>query len=141
MVGGLSCLSLTARAQTLSVSGSPAAFRVNTAIAGQPPTDDTDNATTYSVKAANKNSPVKITGRLNAVMPAGMTLTVNLAPTTGATSNGTVTLDATARDLVGNITHTNVRTASISYVISATPSAGVVAPQSRTVTFTIAAWP
>jgi hypothetical protein len=142
VTGGLLCLGLAASgAQTLTVSGSPAAMVINTAIAGQPPTSKTDGTTTYSVKAGNKNSPIKITGRLNAVMPAGMSLTVTLAATTGATSNGTVTLDATARDLVGDITHTNVRTASITYVISAAPAAGVVAPQSRTVTFTVAAWP
>jgi hypothetical protein len=141
LMGGLLCFGATAaRAQTLTVSGSPAAMVINTAVAGFTPTDDTDAATTYSVKTANK-TPIKITGRLNSPMPPGVTLTVNLAPTTGATSNGTVTLDATARDLVGNITHNNVRTAAITYVMSATPAAGVVAPQSRTVTFTIAAWP
>ena len=142
IIGGLLCFGgMRVAAQALSVSGSPAAMIINTAIAGQPPTAKTDAATTYTVKAANRNSPIKITGQLNAPMPPGVTLTVNLAPTTQATSNGTVTLDATARDLVGNITHTNARSASITYVLSATPAAGVVAPQSRTVTFTIAAWP
>ncbi|HET9424460.1 MAG TPA: hypothetical protein VFO55_03740 [Gemmatimonadaceae bacterium] len=114
---------------------------INTAIAGFPPTDAQDATTTYTVKSGGRNSPVKISGRLNTLMPAGMTLTINMAPTTGATSNGTVTLDATTRDLVGNIVHTNNRTAAITYVISATPEAGVVSPQSRTVTFTLTAWP
>jgi hypothetical protein len=142
LMGGLLCFAaVAAQAQTLSVSGSPGAMVINTAVAGFDPTSDQDVATTYSVKTGNKNSPVKITGRLNSPMPPGVTLTINLAPTTNATSYGTVTLDATARDLVGNITHTNVRTAAITYVISATPAAGVVAPQSRTVTFTVAAWP
>jgi hypothetical protein len=141
-VGGLSCfLAVTAAAQTLTVSGSPPSMVINTAVAGFAPTDDQDVTTTYSVRAANRNSPLKITGRLNAPMPAGMTLTVNLAPTQGSVGYGTVTLDATARDLVGDIAHTNNRTAAITYVLSATPAAGVVPPQSRTVTLTLTAWP
>jgi hypothetical protein len=70
-----------------------------------------------------------------------MTLTVTMTAPTGATSMGAVTLDATARDLVGNITNTANETEQITYVLSATAAAGVVTAQSRTVTFTIASWP
>ena len=114
---------------------------INTAIAGQPPTSDNDATTTYTIKAQNKNNPIKVTGRLNAAMPPGVTLTVNFQAPGGATSNGTVTLDATTRDLVGNINNTNAQTRSITYTLSATAAAGVVTPQSRTVTLTVAAWP
>ena len=140
--GGLLCFcALAAQAQTLSVSGSPGTMVINTAIAGQPPTSDNDATTTYTVKAQNKNRPLKVTGRLNSTMPPGVTLTVNMQAPTGATSIGTVTLDATARDLVGNITNTTAQTLSISYTLSATAAAGVVTPQSRTVTLTLTAWP
>lgn len=142
LLGGLLCCgSAAARAQALIVSGDPAPMVINTAVAGMEPASVTNGTTTYSVRAGNRNNPQKITGRLNSPMPAGMTLTVNMAATTQATSLGTVTLDATARDLVGNIVHTNLRSASITYVIAATPAAGVVPPQSRTVTFTLTAWP
>ena len=141
ITGGLLCFASVAGAQTLSVSGSPGNLVINTAIAGQPPTSDNDATTTYTVKGLNKNSPLKITGRLNAAMPPGMTLTINMAPPGGAVSNGTVTLDATTRDLVGDITNSNAQTRSITYTLSATPAAGVVPPQSRTVTLTITAWP
>jgi hypothetical protein len=141
IIGGLLCFAAIARGQTLSVSGSPANLVINTAIAGQPPTSDNDATTTYTVKALNKNNPLKITGRLNAAMPPGMTLTISLAPPGGAVSNGTVTLDATTRDLVGDITNSNAQTRSITYTLSATAAAGVVPPQSRTVTLTITAWP
>jgi hypothetical protein len=141
ITGGLLCFASMAGAQTLSVSGSPASLVINTAIAGQPPTSDSDAATTYTVKAQNRQVPVKITGRLNAAMPPGVTLTINMAPPGGAVSNGTVTLDATTRDLVGDITNTNAQTRSITYTLSATAAAGVVPPQSRTVTLTITAWP
>src|ERR1043165_3393724 len=104
IVGGLLCFYAAAsRGQTLSVSGSPGALVINTAIAGQPPTSDNDAATTYTVKAQNKNKPLKITARLNAAMPPGVTLTVNMQAPGGATSAGTVTLDATDRELVGSI--------------------------------------
>lgn len=141
IIGGLLCFGALARAQTLSVSGSPGTLVVNTAIAGQPPTSDTDALTTYTVRAANRQQPLKITGRLNAAMPPGVTLTVNMAPPGGAVANGTVTLDATTRDLVGDITNTNAQTRSITYTLSATAAAGVVPPQSRTVTLTLTAWP
>jgi hypothetical protein len=140
--GGLLCFcAFAARAQSLSVSGSPGSLAITTAIAGQPPTSDNDATTTYTVKAQKKNQPLKVTGRLNAAMPPGVTLTVSMVAPSGATSNGTVTLDATTRDLVGDITNTNALTQGITYILSATAAAGVVTPQSRTVTLTLTAWP
>ena len=114
---------------------------ITSATAGFPPDFLTNAITTYTAKAKQANRPQKITGQLNAAMPVGMTLTVTLVATTGATSDGTVTLDATARELVGNITNTANETHGITYVLSATAAAGVVLSQSRTVTFTITAWP
>ena len=144
-MGGLLCLGAgvaTAQAaNTVSVSGSPAAMMITTATAGFAPNSITNVVTTYTARAKLANTPQKITGALNAAMPVGMTLAVTLAATTGATSNGAVTLDATTRDLVGNITNTTTQTRGITYVLSATPAAGVVLSQSRTVTFTITAWP
>ena len=114
---------------------------ITTAIPRQPPTIDNDATTTYTVKARNKNNPVKIMARLNAAMPPGMTLTVEMQAPNGATSAGPVTLDATDRELVGEITSPSAQTRGITYTLSATPAAGVVTPQSRTVTFTLTAWP
>lgn len=140
--GGLSCFAVSvARAQSLSVSGSPGAMVINTAIAGQPPTGASDVATTYNVRAQNRNTPAKITARLNAPMPAGMTLTIQMQLPTGATGGGPITLDATDREILGNITTTNNAARTITYTLSATPEAGVVPIQSRTVTFTLSAWP
>jgi hypothetical protein len=138
LVGGLAGAQA---ANTITVSGSPAAMKVTTATAGFAPDAITNAVTTYTAKAKKATNPQKITGALNAVMPVGMTLTINLVPTTGATSDGTVTLDATTRELVGNITNTSNETHGITYVISATPAAGVVLSQTRTVTFTITTWP
>lgn len=142
LVGGLLCLgSHVGLAQTLTVSGSPAAMKITTATAGLAPNSITNAVTTYKVKTNNATKPKKITAALNSVMPVGMTLKITLVAPAGATSDGTVTLDATARELVGNITNTVNATNSITYVISATPAAGVVTSQTRTVTFTLATWP
>jgi hypothetical protein len=143
LVGGLLCLgSHAARGQTLTVSGSPAAMKITTATAGLPPNSITNAITTYTVKTNKATKPKKITAQLNSAMPVGMTLTITLvAPSSPATSDGTVTLDATARELVGDITNTTVQTKGITYVISATAAAGVVTSQTRTVTFTLVSWP
>ena len=146
-MGGLLCfvvgfVALPAGQNTLTVSGSPAAMKITTATAGFPPNSASDATTTYSVKAKFATTPMKITASLNSVMPAGMTLTILLvAPTSPATSDGTVTLDATSRELVGDITNTLLQTNIITYTLSATAAAGVVTSQSRIVTFTLATWP
>ena len=142
MVGGLLCLGATgAAAQKLTLSGSPAAMNITTAVAGANPTAVTNAVTTYTVRTNAITSPKKITVALNTAMPAGMTVTVTLVAPTGATSSGAVALDATARDVVINITNTANQTKSITYVISATPAAGVVTSTTRTVTFTLATYP
>jgi len=69
-------------------------------------------------------------------MPAGVVLTVTLVPPTGATSMGPVVLDAIARDVVVNITGVN-STHAITYQLNATVAAGVIAPSSVTVTFSL----
>jgi hypothetical protein len=141
IVGGLLCFGgLTAGAQAtqLSVSASPAAMKITTATAGFPPNSASDISTTYSCKT---NGTKKITGQLSSVMPPGMTLTITLVAVPGATSQGAVPLDATARDLVISITNNQSQTAGITYVLSATAAAGVVTSQSRIVTFTIVNYP
>lgn len=135
-------LSAPAQAQvTLTDSGDPGTLTVTTAIAGFQPSVVIDATTTYTAKTNNKNKEKKITGRLNTAMPAGLTLTIELTPLTGAIGYGPVTLDATARDLVGNITNTTLQTASITYRLQADVTAGVVALTSRTVTLTIVDYP
>jgi hypothetical protein len=141
IIGGLLCFAAVARAQSFSISGSPGAMRINAAIAGQLPTDDQELSTTYTVKAQNKKSPLKIMARLNVAMPPGVTLTIEMQAPSGAVGNGPVTLDATDREIVGSIDNNKAQTRSITYTLSATPAAGVVAPQSRTVIFTLTDWP
>jgi hypothetical protein len=129
--GSLCFGAVLARAQTLTVSGSPSGMQIVTAVAGMAPSGVSNAATTYLAKAKNKNTPVKIMARLNSPMPAGMALTITMEVPAGATN----------REILGNITViTNVQRV-ITYNLTATPAAGIVPVQSRTVTFTMLAWP
>lgn len=122
----------------LTVSGSPAPMRVSAAAAGLAPAPVTDNSTTYYILSA----PVvgqRITAQLDASMPLGVTLAVRLAAPMMATSAGTVALDTTPREVVSGVGVNIDGTYSITYTLSATVQAGVVPPQTRTVTLTIVA--
>jgi hypothetical protein len=123
---------------TITVSADPATMSV--AAGG---TAATNSATTYSV-STNSTTAKKITGYIDAAMPTGTTLTVNLADpdATGAASSvGDVSLTATtagtAQDLVTGITQLSASGKQISYVLSAGVSAAAATNVSRTVTFTI----
>ncbi len=135
-------LGRTAAAQVTTVitSGNPAAMTISTAVAGSQPTNVSNSATTYSTLNLQSGQPQKITARLSANMPAGVTLTASLAVNASATSVGAVSLDVTARNVVINI-NANQVARTITYQLSALASAGVIASQTRTVTFTISDYP
>jgi hypothetical protein len=123
-----------ARAQnSITVSGNPPLMRITTAVAGSQPTAITTATTTYTVVVATGGTR-RVTGRLDAAMPVGTTVTVSLAAPPGATSLGAVTLDLTERDLVINIPRPTTATLAITYRFSATVSAGVIANSIRNVT-------
>lgn len=125
----------------LTVTGSPAAFIVSTAIAGSEPLSLTNTATSYFVKVKNIAGPQRIAAQLDSPMPAGTTLTLTMAPSAGATSLGPVALDMTARDIVVNIAKEGGSTLGITYVFTATVAAGVIPSQTRTVTLTMSTYP
>jgi hypothetical protein len=145
LAGGLLCIGSIAGAQaanTITVSGSPAAMTITTAAAaGFGPTSVSNVLTTYTAKAKKATAPQKVTAQLDAVMPPGVTLTIDMVPTTGGVDFGVITLDATARDVIGNMTNTTNETHGITYTLSATVAAGVITSQSRTVTLTLTAYP
>jgi hypothetical protein len=121
----------------LSVSGNPGALIVSTATAGSAPDAVSDATTTYAI--TTNESDRKITAAIDTAMPAGVTLTANLAAPTVGTSTGAVALTATAVDLVTGISTLNESAKTITYGLSATPAAGVVASASKVVTLTITA--
>ena len=125
----------------LTVSGSPAAFTVTTAVAGSQPAAISNSVTTYFVKVKPVAGVKKITAQLDAPMPIGTSLTLTMAPPPGATSLGPVALDMTPRDIVISIAADNGSTHAMTYVLSATVAAGVLVSQNRVVTLTLATFP
>jgi hypothetical protein len=116
----------------ISTSGSPNALVVSTATAGSQPDQVSNALTTYAITT---NQARKITAGLDSDMPSGVLLKVNLA--SGGTSAGDVTLsgtDATVVSAVGPIAESGK---AITYKLSASVDAGVVASAQKTVTFTI----
>ena len=121
---------------TLSVSKNPGVLTIQTAIAGSNPTSVTDASTTYTVSIPPSGSTSRITGQLNTNMPAGVTLTINLA-SSGGVSVGAVALTTAAQNLVTGIPKKHTETSGITYTLSATAAAGVIASTNRTVTLTV----
>jgi hypothetical protein len=125
------------RAQKISVSGSPGLLAITTAVAGSPPTAVSNSTTTYTM-SGNPTKNNKIIAQLNAAMPTGVTLSLQLVPPVGATSLGAVALDVVAKDILTNIpANAKGDVLGITYRLSATAAAGIVPLTSRTVTITI----
>ncbi|MGH7678987.1 MAG: hypothetical protein ACRENU_11010 [Gemmatimonadaceae bacterium] len=117
----------------IAFAGAPSLV-INTATAGSNPTDATAGAT-WAV--TTNQSGARITASIGSNMPAGLTLSVNLAAPAGATSTGAQTLTTVAVDVVTGITQQAQGGLAATYSLSATPAAGVVASSTRTVTYTI----
>ena len=117
----------------IGFTGSPSLV-INAATAGSDPSSVTAPAT-WAV-TTNQNG-AKITASIGSNMPAGLTLTANLAAPAGASSAGAQSLSTVAVDLVTGITRVAQGALSVTYSLSATAAAGVVASTSRTVTYTI----
>lgn len=120
----------------LGVSGTPT-LTVNAAIAGSAPTAVSNATSSYAI--TTNEAARKITGSIDSAMPEGVTLTANLAAPAGGTSAGAVVLTNVAAPLVTGIATLNESGKVITYGLSATSAAGVVAVSAKTVTFTIAA--
>ena len=117
----------------IAFSGSPSLV-INTATAGVDPAAATATAS-WAVTTNQTGS--KITASIGSAMPTGVTLAVTLAAPTGGTSAGAQALTTTAVDLVTGLTKVAEGALGVTYSLSATAAAGVVASTSRTVTYTI----
>lgn len=120
---------------SISVSGNPAAFVINSATAGSPPTTLTDTTTTYAL--TTNNTARKITGAIDTAMPTRVTLSVTLAAPSTGTSAGAVALSTTAANLVTAIANVAQSGLQITYTLAATVNAAPAALTTRTVTYTI----
>lgn len=112
---------------------------VTTATAGLQPNPVT-GSTVYSATLVFVGQQ-KVTGYLNANMPANTQLSVKLTAPSGGTSLGNINLDTTPRDLVIAATPVFFTNVTILYTFKPTVLAGVIPVSSRTVTFTLATYP
>ena len=119
----------------IAVSADPGALIVNTATAGAQPDTATDNSTDYDITTNESNR--KITGVLDAAVPANTELYIFLAAPTGGTSAGDVLLTTSAADLVTGITTLAESNHTITYKFYASVTAGTVGSTTRTVTLTL----
>ena|SRR5688500_10325162 len=118
----------------IGVSGAPAPLVINSATAGAAPASVTAGGTSYAVTTNESNK--KITASVNQALPAGVTLEVQLAAPSGASSADYVQLGTSSADVVTGISSTTASSLPITYRLSATPTVQMSA-QARTVTFTI----
>lgn len=130
--------SRAAAAQLIVVSGSPAGtLTISSAVAGANPTPAINATTNYLVFTPAGGGTRRITARLDVAMPPGTTLSLSLAPPAGATGI-TVSLTAAEQDVVTGIPAGTLRNGlAITYQLDATPAAGVIAAQTRTITLKI----
>ena len=114
--------------------GAPS-LTVSTAAAGAAPSSVTNATATWAV--TTNQTGAKITASIPAVMPPGLTLSSSLTAPTGATSAGFLPLGTVAVDLVTGITKIAQGLLVVTYKLDATAAAGVIASNSRIVTYTI----
>ncbi len=118
-----------------TISGNPAAIKINSAIPGMQPTGEVNATTTYSISTNESNK--KITGMLNSNMPADCYLKIRLAAPSGAVSTGDVILSSKPADLVTGISKVAESGKTITYTFSSTVAAGIISSGMRTVILTV----
>lgn len=119
----------------IAISGSPCPMIASQACAGNDVFDVVDDSTFYAV--TSNGSSEKLFSCLDNQMPPGTALLVLASAPIGATSTGIVNLDVAGQTLVTGISQTAQSNLQISYIFRCTTAAGILAPTSRIVTFTL----
>ncbi len=118
----------------LSTGAPTITMTVTAATAGQQPVAVTDSSTAYAVTT---NGTKKITAAINTAMPAGTTLGLSAVAPTGGTAVPIAALTTTAQDLVTGVQKVAESGKTLTFTLSATVDAGVVASTARVVTLTL----
>jgi hypothetical protein len=108
---------------------------ITTAVAGSNPTTKTLSTSRWNV--TTNQTGAKITASIPSNVPAGLTLSVNLAAPTGAASLGYKVLTTVSVDLVTGITKIGQTNRTVNYRLAATAAAGVIPSTTRVVTYTL----
>ena len=120
----------------IAVSGNPGALIITDAVAGGDLTAVTDNSTNYSITTNTDN--MKIVGSINAAMPAGTRLTIQLASNKGISLGSMDVSNALSPvDLVTGVNKGSDQGQSISYVFSANADVPNIPSDSRIITLTL----
>jgi hypothetical protein len=93
------------------------------------------DSTIYTV--ANDAGVKALVGRLDADLPAHLTMTVELSPPVGAASAGVVTLTSSDQPLVTNIGVVDEAGLTMAFTLSATVEAGPTGPAARSFFLTL----
>ena len=118
----------------IAFAGTPS-LTITTAVAGSAPTSVTDATASWAV--TTNQTGAKITASIPVDMVSGLTLSSSLVAPAGATSGGYMALSSVSADLVTGITKLAQGTLGVTYKLDATAAAGVVASDTRIVTYTI----
>jgi hypothetical protein len=118
-------------------SAAPLSLVISNATAGAGLTAAT---ATGSYAITSNDTTKKITAQIDQATPADVTLSVTLDAPTGGSSS-IQALGTTAVDVVTGIGKVDQTGLSVLYTLAATVDAGVVAPTTRTVTYTLVAAP
>jgi len=128
--------------QKIAISGGAITLTITNGTAGNNAlTPVTDATSTYSI-THNSATALRITANLDAALPAGYTLQINLAPGASmGTSSGTVDISnataASALAVVTAIPKGADAARTITYTFGANASAGILAATVKTVTLTL----
>jgi hypothetical protein len=122
-------------AQTLSVTGAPS-LTITTGTPGTGLTPASDGGSGYTVTTVAANQ--KLVARLEAPLPPGVTLQVQLS---GPTSAGPVTLTTSDQPVLGAIATPDSYSGTVTYTLTATVSAGPVATIAPAVRYSLVAGP
>lgn len=118
----------------ISVTGSPSlVITTGSELSG------VSDAATSTWSVTTNETGKKITGKIATDMEAGVTLKVNLTAPSVGTSAGAVALTAVDVDLVTGVGEVEATGLGMTYTLSATPEAGVIAATTKKVTYTITA--
>ncbi|MEP6619078.1 MAG: hypothetical protein ABJE47_07185 [bacterium] len=105
------------------------------AVPGAQPSALTDQTARYSVTVASGR--MKIAGQLDTPLPSGVTIKIQLAAPSGATSMGSVVLTDTPQDLVRFIPPGQRTGLPVTLILTATVTAGIVSYAASHVVLTL----
>jgi hypothetical protein len=121
----------------INIDGSSVTLTVSGAAAGQKPPTATA-ATTYDITTNGGDEGRKLTAAIDADMPAGVTLSLDVTGPASGISSGSSTITSSPSDVVTMIGPVAQSDIPMSFQLNAAVIAGMISAGSRTLTLTLA---